>query len=192
MSLHVYQSGWKSFCDDAVTLDVYKSGVAQPVKKTDYIYANSQWQTVCPLPNYPFGFDYVNRQISITPDFPNPTQYHHVINFENSTNDYPWGGANDFTLRCYLDVEMANEVEVRAQNPLGTIIWQFGPVFSPGVYNQIYDFPMNAVNSYMQIQAFFRDSDQFTIQTEVLAGSGGSEYLDFSGIPFPTNYDSND
>jgi len=197
MSVHVYQSGWKSICAAEATLHVQKSGVPNLVKSTDLIWNGSAWQTVCPVPSYPFGFDYVNRQLQTMYDGMIPSGMRHIIYHENSSDDYPFGVDYDFVMTCNIDahVEPGGEVWIRAYSPADgyvTPVWNFGPL-APGTYAGIRTFSYSAANYHMKLvgEATF-DSD-FQITTEVLVvDEPNINYLDWSGIPFPFDYDSND
>jgi len=194
-TLQVFKGGvWYNLCDSGRTMEFYKGATPYHLKSGDFVRKSGIWEDLCPPPdpNYPFGFDYVNRVVTVTP----PIDFHHRIDFKyTGSPSYPWGGANDFILRSTVDVVIADlggqeSVEIRGHNPLGSIVWMFGPNGLPGTYSLTYDFPMSAVNNFMRIHAFFTQGSSFTITTAVL--SGGSPYLDWSGIPFPIDYDSND
>ena len=198
MSLHVYRSGtWGAICDSSNSIHAYKGGVPNLVKSTDWIYANSQWQNVCPEPSYPFGFDYVNRAVDMIYDGFTPVGMRHTVYHENSTDNYPFGVGYDFIMTCNVDVIVAEneEVYIRAYSPAdgySSPVWTFGPQ-GQGTYASVKSFSYSAVNYNMKIIGEAGLNSEFQIVTEVLPiNEPDPNYLNWSGIPFPFDYDSND
>jgi hypothetical protein len=178
---------WKSICADEIDYQIFKGSFYQ-VKKGDWISVNGVWQQIlCPVVNHPWGFDMVNREIQIINSFPT-IKFRHKVVFENSDDTYDY--ANDpFVIRTTINAQVGfpdGDVYIKAKNPEGTTIWTFGPV-SSGYYNSVKDFAVNGTNTYMEIEADFYDGDAFQLTTEPMGGNN----VDWSGVPFPVDYDSN-
>ena len=180
---------WDGLCDGAI-INIRHGGIWRQIKAGDHIYVTNAWQELCPAPVavYDIGFDMVNRDVIVTPN--NPVEFEHIIDFK-FFQSYPWGGVNDFTLQCLVSASIGagENVTIYARNPLGQTQWSFAPS-NPGVYiNSVKTFNMNATNHKMKISGYFTGSANFQIVTSII--SGGSPLINFSGTPFPVNYDSN-
>lgn len=201
MSVHVHNgSAWLPLCDSLNTLHVYKDAVVHQAKTTDHIWNGLDWQTICPNPTYPFGFDYPNRILNtiLGGDF-SFLGMSHTITHKDSGGIYPFGTDYDFIMTCNIDAYIpANpnfDIYLRAYTPADGYlnpVWTFAPS-GGGTFTGLKTFPYNAANFAMKIIGEVPDGADFQISTEVLpANEPTINQLDWGGVPFPIEYDSND